>query len=69
MALTVSPLDGDPQIDFIVRAMVDLAREVKKNRLSGRFSIEFSATSGDIRAPNEDRRRPLNMPKPLGGGK
>lgn len=56
-------LDPDPQVDAIGRFMVALAREVRENKLSGRFAIEFSANSGDIRLPREDRSRFLNMPK------
>jgi len=57
-------LDPDPQVDAVLSFMLGLAREVRANRLSGRFAIEFSATAGDIRAPREDRSKPLTMPKP-----
>lgn len=62
MVQSASPLDGDLQVDFLAKAMLQLAREVRSKRLSGRFSIEFSATAGDIRAPREDRSKPLDMP-------
>lgn len=59
-------IHADPQIDAMVRFMLKLASDVRANKLSGRFAVEFSATAGDIRAPREDRSQPLTMPQPSG---
>jgi hypothetical protein len=56
--------DTDPQVDAIARFAVELAKDVRAKRLDGRFAVEFSATAGDIRAPREDRSKPLKMPQP-----
>lgn len=55
-------LDSDPQVDFIVRAMLDLARLVKSQGLDGRFAVEFSAHHGDIRSARTQREQPLPQP-------
>ncbi len=58
----VATLDADPQVDFLVRSMLDLARHVKAQGLDGRFAVEFSAHHGDIRSARTQREQPLAQP-------
>lgn len=52
--------EPDPQLDYLVRLMLELGRYVKANALDGRFAIEFSAHHGDVRSA----RKQLEIPEP-----
>lgn len=56
------PLDHDPQIDGLLAVVLELARQVRTDRMCGQFAVEFSAHKGEIKTAHQVAKIPKLMP-------